>query len=75
MTISRLRPGVRPHKRMPGNPKTSKWRSPSNALRKRKVYAITLSDEANTKLDALAADGGRSAVVEALVLGATLPRQ
>lgn len=39
---------------MPGNPKDSPWRSTPRSKRKRKPLAITLSDDARLRLDALA---------------------
>lgn len=61
-------------RRMPGNPKTSKWRSTPQALRKRKVVGFTLSDEARDHLDALAAARGvsKSELLEALILATPL---
>jgi hypothetical protein len=51
------------------NPKDSKWRSPSQALRKRKAVTLTLSDEARAKLVRLGPEyGGQSAVADAAIL-------
>ncbi len=60
---------------MPGNPQDSKWFATPRAARTRKPLAVTLSDEARGFLEHLAALGGvsLSAVVESLILGATLP--
>lgn len=55
-------------RRMPGNPKGSKWRSTPQAARKRKTVLVTLSDEARARLVALAGmDDTKSAVVERLI--------
>ena len=55
---------------MTSNPKTSRWRSTPQALRRRKAVTITLSDEARERLEELAPDGQRSAFVEELIMNA-----
>lgn len=60
---------------MGGNPNDSKWRSTSQADRKRKTVTFTLSDEARTRLDLLAGahNTPRSKLVEDLIMAAKLP--
>ena len=60
---------------MTGNPKDSPWRSTSQAMRKRKAVAITLSDEARERLELLAPDGTRSAFIERLILDHPIPKE
>jgi predicted DNA-binding protein len=57
---------------MAGNPKTSKWRSPKQAARKRKLAAFSLSDEAHKRLAELAVRDKKtkSAIIEELILAA-----
>lgn len=55
------------------NVKGTKWYATPRAVRARKPLAITLSDEARAKLERLAADTSKSAVVERLVLEAPEP--
>jgi hypothetical protein len=59
---------------MKTKPKRSPWFSATRDMRNRKPLAITLSDEARTKLDKAAESSGRSrsAIVEALILGGAL---
>jgi hypothetical protein len=53
-----------------GNPKTSKWYATPRDARKRKKLEITLSDEAREKLERMAGIGGKSALIERLILEA-----
>lgn len=59
---------------MGGNPKDSRWRSPSQSDRRRKKVGFTLSDEARERLCVLAAERrkGLSRLVEDLIMSATL---
>lgn len=52
-------------------PRRKDWSAPQQSDRRRKMVALTLSDEARARLDALAkerTEGNRSALVEALIL-------
>lgn len=56
--------------RMPGNPKDSRWFSTPQSARKRKIVAITLSDEARALLEWLAEERheSKSEIVEGLIV-------
>jgi DNA-binding TFAR19-related protein (PDSD5 family) len=60
--------------RMPGNPKKSEWYSTPVAARKRKPMQVTLSDEAQERLEKIvkARKSTKSAVVESLILDASI---
>lgn len=52
------------------NPKDSKWFSTPAVNRKRRELKLTLSDEARAALEEMAGAGGRSALVDKLIMEA-----